>query len=491
VQADHPTPSPRTVRQKGQHFVMFYEKDGFLVDEVCNFVGAGLRAGDTGIVIGTAAHREALEDRLKALDRHPDFNPQYSGRLILLDARQTLSRFMIDGIPDRQRFFEVMSPVVARAGQCPSGKVRAFGEMVALLWDDGNRPAAIELEALWNQLAELHEFSLFCAYPLQAFAAEEDALAFRHVCDAHSHVLPADNHATPPDEDETQRDIARLRQKAQALETEMARRRQLEQQLEQKLAQLAEMDKRKDEFLAMLGHELRNPLAPITTSLCLMRLQQDDPAAVTRAREVIERQVALLTRLVHDLLDVSRIAHGKIGLKMETVTLKSLVDQALETNRPMIEALGHRLTVNLPADSIMLQGDSARLGQVFANLLNNAARYTEPNGEIVMSAEVVKDELLLSVKDNGSGLDSTLREQVFDLFIQGTDPPAHARGGLGVGLSLARAIVELHGGSISAASEGSGMGSEFIVRLPLKSVAPVADRNQQSKHDLAGSYTLR
>jgi signal transduction histidine kinase len=247
----------------------------------------------------------------------------------------------------------------------------------------------------------------------------------------------------------------------------VARRRQLEQELEQKLAQLADMDRRKDEFIAMLGHELRNPLAPITTSLCLMRLQSSDLTAVTRAREVIERQVALMTRLINDLLDVSRIAHGKIELRKEVVRLDAIVEQALELNRPLISRLGHRLTLDLPHQAESLHGDPARLGQALSNLIDNAARYTDAGGDIRLSATVEAGQLLLSVRDNGSGLDAGMRERVFDLFTQGGNTPLHAHGGLGVGLTLARAIIDLHGGSIDAASEGPGRGSEFMVRLPL------------------------
>jgi signal transduction histidine kinase len=461
---------PRTVQQKGQHFVMFYEQDGFLVDEVANFVGAGLRAGDSGIVIATQSHRDALEDRLKVLDRHPALNAQYGGQLILLDAQETLSRFMVDGSPDQGLFFEELGQTVELAGKCPSGRVRAFGEMVALLWQDGNREAAIELEALWNQLAKTHAFSLFCAYPMHAFSQEEDAILFRHICDAHSHVCPAETHAASADH-EMHRDIAQLRQKAQALETEVARRRQLEQALEQKLTELAEMDRRKDEFLAMLGHELRNPLAPITTSLCLMRLQSDDLAAIARAREVIERQVALLTRLVDDLLDVSRMAHGKIELKRETTQLATIVERALEPNLPLLDRLGHRLNIELPPSPTLLHGDPARLGQALANVLDNAARYTATGGEIRLTGNLEAGELVLTVRDNGSGLDPALREQMFDLFTQGSNPLVQARGGLGVGLSLTRTIVNLHGGSITALSDGPGRGSQFVIRLPLMATA--------------------
>lgn len=248
---------------------------------------------------------------------------------------------------------------------------------------------------------------------------------------------------------------------------------QLEEELGKKLLELADIDRRKDEFLAMLGHELRNPLAPIMNSLELMRIHGDDLSQIARSRETIARQAALMTRLVDDLLDVSRITRGKITLKMEKLALDCVVERAVEIARPLINERRHHLTLNLPAGPVYLYGDSARLAQVLANLLHNAAKYTDTGGCISLNAHEEDQKLILSVSDNGIGIAPELRDKVFDLFVQDTNSLSKARGGLGLGLTLVRSLVQLHGGSVQAYSEGDGCGSDFVVMLPIHSSAAI------------------
>jgi PAS domain S-box-containing protein len=580
------------------HFVQFYEGDAFLVDEVTRFIGSGLMTGDAGVVIATQAHRDALRLRLQ-----PPASD--TGAYIVLDAEATLARFMVDGSPDAKRFTDTLGDVIRRAGRNGARRVRAFGEMVAVLWDEGKPDAAIQLERLWNDLAKKHSFSLFCAYPMRAFERSEDGKAFMHVCAEHTHVRPTETFRIPSDDVEAlNRIVARLQQKASALETEVARRKETEQalarrereladfvenaleglhkvgpdgsilwanqaeldllgyapeeyighhvaefhvdrrscekllaslqagdavydypaqlrckdgsvrhvlihsnalvengrfaytrcytrdvtdrtcleaELRQRMDQLAELDRRKDEFMAMLGHELRNPLAPIVNSIEIMKLQGDDPKRITRAREIIERQVALMTRLVDDLLDISRLTSGKIELRREVVSLATIVERAVELGRPLIDERGHRLSLDVPADAILLEADPARLAQVLANILHNAAKYTGPGGHITLSARRAGGEVLVAVRDNGVGLARDMCDRIFDLFVQGPDALAQARGGLGIGLTLVRKLVELHGGSVQARSEGPGRGSEFEVRLPLADVAPIAPRDPDNR----------
>jgi CheY-like chemotaxis protein/two-component sensor histidine kinase len=249
--------------------------------------------------------------------------------------------------------------------------------------------------------------------------------------------------------------------------------------------QLADADRRKDEFLAMLGHELRNPLAPVATALQLMRLHSDESLRVARARETIERQVEHMTRLIDDLLDVSRITRGKIELRHQAVVLSTLVARAVEAARPVIDERGHRLTLDLPDEPLTLSGDPARLEQVLANLLNNAAKYTDVGGRIWLRAFVDAGQLVLSVRDDGAGLTPAMRERVFDLFMQGPEMRAYARGGLGIGLTLVRRLVEMHGGKVGARSDGLGQGSEFIVSLPIRAAAHVAPEGDASGAGLA------
>jgi PAS domain S-box-containing protein len=220
----------------------------------------------------------------------------------------------------------------------------------------------------------------------------------------------------------------------------------------------------KDQFLAMLGHELRNPLAPILTALQLIKLRGVD--AVERERGIIERQVQHLVRLVDDLLDVSRITRGRIDLKRQPVELANIVARAIEIASPLLEQQQHALSVTVPR-GLVVEGDPPRLAQVVANLLTNAAKYTEPAGMVTIAGRHEDGEVVLAVRDSGAGIDAAMLPRIFDLFVQEPQALARSQGGLGLGLAIVRSLVELHGGSVSASSAGRGRGSEFIVRLPL------------------------
>ncbi|MDX2171259.1 MAG: ATP-binding protein [Deltaproteobacteria bacterium] len=233
------------------------------------------------------------------------------------------------------------------------------------------------------------------------------------------------------------------------------------------LETLAEADRRKTEFLATLAHELRNPLAPIANASQILQRAGDDAALAESSRAVIDRQVQQLVRLVDDLLDLSRITTGKLELRPRHCELAAIVATAVETSRPIIEAAGHRLTVELPAEPIALYGDDTRLAQVLLNLLNNAAKYTAQGGDIRIGAERQGEQVVIRVRDSGAGIEPHMLSRIFDLFAQVADSLGSAQGGLGIGLTLARRLVEMHGGRIEASSEGSNRGSEFTVYLPL------------------------
>ena len=238
---------------------------------------------------------------------------------------------------------------------------------------------------------------------------------------------------------------------------------------------LIEADRRKDEFLAMLAHELRNPLAPIRNAAHVLgRLGIQEPR-VQWAQQTIEGQVNHLTRLVDDLLDVSRIVRGKVTLKMEPVELAGVVERALGMVRPLIDAMGHQLEVQLPASPVLLQGDPVRLAQVLLNLLDNAAKYTPEGGRILVEARVAGPVVEILVHDNGIGIPAELLPQVFDLFQQGERTLDRSQGGLGIGLTLVKRLVEMHGGVLEAFSAGAGLGSTFTLCLPLLADTPAAD----------------
>jgi PAS domain S-box-containing protein len=233
----------------------------------------------------------------------------------------------------------------------------------------------------------------------------------------------------------------------------------------QGLRQAAESANRaKDEFLAMLGHELRNPLSPIVTALQLMKLQ--GPEESERARAVIERQVTHLTRLVDDLLDVSRIARGKVELKADLVEMSEIVAKAIEMASPLLEQRNHTLSVQVPRRGLLVDADITRLSQVLSNLLTNAAKYTPAGGEVTIRGEAVGDEVLVHVRDTGIGITPDVLPHVFDLFVQERQAIDRAQGGLGIGLTIVRNLVERHGGTVQAASDGPARGSEFTIRLP-------------------------
>jgi PAS domain S-box-containing protein len=265
-----------------------------------------------------------------------------------------------------------------------------------------------------------------------------------------------------------------------ALAVDLANRASVAVENTQLYQALRETDRRKDEFLATLAHELRNPLAPIRNSLQILKMPRVDAATVERSRDMMERQVHHLVRLVDDLLDVSRVMRGKIELRREMVELATVVARAVETMQPLIEAQGHELHVRLPPESLLLDADPVRLAQVVGNLLTNAAKYTEPNGRIRVTAQREGDESVLRVRDNGIGIAPTMLPRIFELFVQVDHAATRSQGGLGIGLTLVKTLVEMHNGTVEARSEGLGKGSEFVVRLPISAQALVQDHGRET-----------
>lgn len=259
-------------------------------------------------------------------------------------------------------------------------------------------------------------------------------------------------------------DVARHRDELQAINEENSR---LLEQTRRYAEALQLADQRKNEFLATLAHELRNPLAPILSAVQVVRLGELPQDELIELHDIIERQVHHMVRLIDDLLDVSRITRGKVELRYDEVDMADIVRNAVETSRPLIQTAGHNLSIHLPETPLKLRGDSVRLAQVVANLLNNAAKYTPEGGQIDVHVERQDDTVVVRVRDNGIGIPQEMRDDVFDMFTQVNQHVQHSRGGLGIGLTLVKRMVEMHQGQIEVHSEGEGLGSEFTVSLPL------------------------
>jgi signal transduction histidine kinase len=462
-----------------RHALQLYESAEFLHGVVARHLSAGLVAHEPVLAIVTPRSAEALR-RLLSRAGHDVAGACRSGRLSLLDAEETLATFMVGGAPDRERFERVVGGAIARSSAAGGGRVvRGYGEMVDVLAGSGQPDAALALEDLWNGLAARSSFSLLCAYSMESFRDASQAVQLQRICAAHGQVVPTERYLDLGDGDARLREIALLQQRARALETELDRRGRLEAELRETVdglrsseEALRAADRRKDEFLAMLGHELRNPLAPILLGVQLLRLRSDGGTEEEHA--VIERQVRHVARLVDDLLDVSRITRGKVQLQRAPVEISAVLAGAIDIVRPLYEERSHALYVDAPRDGLLVDADAVRLVQVMANLLTNAAKYSEPGGRVDVTAARDGGDVVVSVRDRGAGIGPEMLGRVFDLFEQGERALDRAQGGLGVGLTVARSLVELHGGRISAHSDGPGRGSTFVVRLPAISLAPPA-----------------
>ena len=449
------------------HLVQFYDHE-FAAEGVARFLADGLAHGRAAVVIATPEHRQAIAAVLAEIARGAP-TAEAVGRLVYLDAVDTLQS-LCDGAgePTVDGLQRAVSPLIVDLA-ARWGRVHAYGEMVDLLAAAGRIDAAVALEEAWNELLLQHPIELLCGYRLEAFDADEGSQGFRRVCGAHTRVRLAEPQRTADAGEPAPLDAARLA--AELRQKDRLARHAHEQLAELRGSQgvLAEAAERagsaKDEFLAMLGHELRNPLSPILTALQLMKLRGG--GELERERALIERQAHHLLRLVDDLLDISRITQGKLRLERRSVELAEVVAQAIESVSPLIAQRAHRLVVDVPHEGLLVDADPARLAQVVANLLMNAAKYTPSEGRIEVRAEVEAGEAVIAVRDNGIGIAPELLPAVFDLFVQGPRGRDRSEGGLGLGLAIVQNLVRLHGGTVVAKSDGVGRGAEMTVRLPL------------------------
>jgi signal transduction histidine kinase/CheY-like chemotaxis protein len=617
-------PMPRA--EELEHFVQFYEAEPPLFDSLVSFIGDGLAAREAGIVIGTAAHRDELERRLRALGIDLDA-ARAAGAYVALDAAEILSRIVVDGVVDAERFSELIGGEMARAAR--SGRrVRVFGEMVGLLLARGNASATVHLEDLWNELRRTHAFRLFCAYPLRQLEGRDLAHPIVEVCSRHSWIIPAGTRSPDPatrerlgelelqvedlrrlhetsvrlasllDVDAVLREVLHAAMVAQdtghgllslcdperpglrlavhaglddeslrhvetippgggACGTAYADRRRVvvedteldpiyapyrqaareagfrachstplisrrgdmigvlsllfaephrpsdreirlmdlyariaadsienarlhqrpQQDLEARPQSLARehtaraeaesANRMKDGFLATVSHELRTPLNAILGWSHILRWGQPDEPTMARGVEVIERNAQSQARLIEDILDASRVISGSLRLTRGPVDLAAVINAAIDSVRPGAEAKGIQLGVILDPSARPVTGDASRLQQVVWNLLANAVKFTASGGRVEVQLEREDGRARITVTDTGEGVSAEFLPFIFDRFRQADSTITRRHGGLGLGLTIVRQLVELHGGSVQAESAGEGYGASFTVRLPL------------------------
>jgi signal transduction histidine kinase len=469
VQVDAPR-APESVRPihalldhaaEHDHIVQFYEAEDALAENVARFVAAGLRAGEPAIIIATPEHRAAFCERFErdAID---------ASRLVMLDARETLSLFMTDGMPDWERFGSVIGDAIRRArGDRPDQRVRAYGEMVDVLWRDGNRHAAIRLEEFWNDLGKEYSFSLLCAYVMASFYTSADTAPFDDVCRVHSHVIPGESFLRLTGANDRGHEVSSLQQRARALENEIAARRELEAALRESLAReraLREEAERHvrfaDMFAGMLGHDLRNPLGTINMGAhYLVRATLGDKA--TRSANRIITSAERMSRMIDQLLDFTRIrAAGGLELHRARVDLGAIGERVKDE----IEA-------GMPACAVELEAsgntcgmwDHDRLFQVLSNLVGNAVTHGASGRPVRLEIEGREPSHVVAYVRNAHAIDPEILPVIFDPF-RGGKKRHHARG-LGLGLFITRQIVLAHGGEIAVTS-GEASGTLVCVKLP-------------------------
>src|SRR5713226_1424013 len=434
---------------ESEHFVQFYESDVFLLDSLSGFIGTGLSAGDACVVIATKAHRERLEERLKADGLDP-IAAQARGQYISQDAAETLSKFMVDGLPDAGRFFEVIGDMITQAAEGRL-RVRAFGEMVALLWEEGNQAGAVLLEELWNELARTHAFSLFCAYPMHGFDREAHGTHFNEIGTRHTRVIPAESYNALASPDERLRAITLLQQKAASLQAEISGRKKLERQ--------------KDEFISMASHELKTPVTSLKGFLNLLQRRLTSPEDEKELHYLarMNAQVHKLAKLINDLLDISKMQTGQLVYREEHFDLDALAQEIVENIQGTTQT--HHLLLEDQTQTEAF-GDRDRIGQVLINLLNNAIKYSPQASTVVVRVAKDQHNVLVSVQDFGIGIAKEHLQKIFERFYQVTDPEERTYPGLGIGLYISLEIVKRHGGQIWVESK-KGEGTTFHFTLPL------------------------
>jgi len=469
--ADQLATSPRA----SGHCVQFFDDDSFLIAAITDYVRAGLVSDEACIVIATKPHREALAASL--LSHGLDVvNDGLGAQYYSFDAAELLAQFLVDGEIDQERFMATVGAVVRNV---PGRTVRAFGEMVPLLATGGNFQAAVQLELAWNQLQARHQFTLLCAYSLTTFNGES-AGSLMQVCDTHSQVIPSESYQTLATPVERLRAIVLLQQKANTLEGEISERKKVELDLRSTRDELKKLlvseqlaraeavtaNRMKDEFLATVSHELRTPLNAIIGWTHILGRGRLDQNSTRRAIETIERNARAQAQLVEDILDVSRVITGKLQLNIGRVDVAAIINTAIDSVQPAAKSKEIEIEVTLDPSIRHIGADANRLQQVVWNLLSNAIKFTPSGGRVNVCLRRKDQFIQIFVSDNGKGIGPAFLPFIFDRFRQEDASTTRSFGGLGLGLSIVRHLVELHGGTVTAHSTGEGKGATFTISLP-------------------------
>ncbi len=456
----------------GSHLVQFYDDDSFLFETVARFLAAGVAAGDRMLVIATPEHASGIREALScalvpgALD---------ATRVIFFDARDLLGEFMRGGMPDPVLFRQAGARLLASAPPQPGARLRAFGEMVNLLWHDGQPRAAVRLEELWNDLARENDFSLLCAYTMAHFYREGDSEHFIQVCGAHSHVLPAESFARIESLDSALRELCVLDQRSRLLESEIHSRQEIEHALRDAVEQRArsqadlneslrrealartraeQSEQFKEVFVSALGHDLRNPLNTILTTTRLMALRGELGVDTDKRLQRVIASGVRMERMVEQILDLTRdrLASGISVNRTGPLDLAPLVAKVVEG----IQIAHPNQAVETRLTHCFASVDAERFEQVASNLIDNAATHGDADAPIEVTLAERGRLVVLSVRNYGPAIDQQSLTLLFDPFRRARRPVGRSAG-LGLGLYISARIVEAHGGEIRVeSSEGAG-----------------------------------